>query len=189
MNKCAFVIGEKTYLRKLRQEDLTVDYLSWLNDPEVLEFSSRKSFPTGMEQLQKYYENLQSNPDLFLAICMKDSDKHVGNMSLNTIFWLHRSAELSIVVGDKSVWGKGVASDAIQALCRHGFMTMNLHRIWAESPNPAFNRAVNKLGWTHEGLRREAFFYKGEFIDFECTSILAPEWIKLFGDKSTLRKR
>ncbi len=189
MDKTAFIYGEKVYLRKLRREDLNECYLQWLNDPEILKYSGRKSYPTGMEQLEQYYERLQSSTDLSLAICMKDSDKHVGNLSLNSILWLHRSAELSIVVGDKSVWGKGVARDAMQAICKHAFTAMNLYRVWAESPNPAFNRAVQKLGWIKEGCKRESFFHEGKYIDLECYAILQPEWLKLFGEDSTKSKQ
>lgn len=171
-----FIVGERIYLRKLKNEDFNERYLSWLNDTEILQWRSPKAYPSDMQDLKNFAERAKSNGDLHLAICLKDDDLHVGNISLNSIQWVHRSAELSIMVGDKSQWGQGVGSEAIKILTDHGFKNMGLNRIWAESPNPGFNKAVQKCGWTKEGLKRKAFLFNGEFIDFECYSILLEEW-------------
>ncbi len=168
--------GKKVSLRKLRPQDLNETYLGWLNDPEVLRFSGRKGTKSTMESLQKFYQDSLTSSDLILAICLKPSQKHIGNISLNSIKKLHRSAELSIMVGDKSQWGQGVGGEAIKVLTDHAFKVLKLHRVWAESPNPGFNKAVSRLGWQKEGVKREAFELDGRMVDFECYSILRPEW-------------
>ena len=53
---------------------------------------------------------------------------------------------------------------------------MGLERVWAESPNPAFNGAVRSLGWTREGVKREAFLLDGNRVDIECWAVLRREW-------------
>ena len=80
------------------------------------------------------------------------------------------------MIGARDTWGRGYGAEAIAAVTRHGFSAMGLHRIWAESPNPAFNRAVERLGWTHEGTKRAAFFVDGGFVDVECWGVLQTEW-------------
>ncbi len=80
------------------------------------------------------------------------------------------------MIGAKDVWGKGYAREAMERLVRHGFESMGLNRIWAESPNPAFNRSVERMGWRHEGTKRQAFLLDGRFVDFECWAILATEY-------------
>jgi RimJ/RimL family protein N-acetyltransferase len=35
---------------------------------------------------------------------------------------------------------------------------------------------MKKLGWTQEGIKREAFLLDGSFIDFICWSVLDREW-------------
>jgi RimJ/RimL family protein N-acetyltransferase len=35
---------------------------------------------------------------------------------------------------------------------------------------------MRKLGWTQEGIRREAFFVDGGFVDHEMWGLLDREW-------------
>lgn len=170
-----FLETDRLTLRPLKPEDADNSYLSWLNDPDVLRYRAPKAFPSSMADLKRYLASVGERGDLHLAICEKAGGRHVGNVSLNSIQWVHRSAELSIMIGAKDVWGKGYAREAMERLVRHGFESMGLNRIWAESPNPAFNKAVERMGWRHEGTKRQAFLLDGGFVDFECWAILAAE--------------
>ena len=171
-----FLETDHLTLRPLKPEDADNSYLSWLNDPDVLRYRAPKAFPSSMADLKRYLASVGERGDLHLAICEKTGERHVGNVSLNSIQWVHRSAEISIMIGAKDVWGKGYARETMERLVRHGFESMGLHRIWAESPNPAFNKAVERMGWRHEGTKRQAFLLDGRFVDFECWAILAAEF-------------
>ena len=172
----AFLVGERLMLRPLVSADATRDYLAWLNDPEVLRYRAPKAFPTTMPQLRAWIASLPQRGDLVLAIRTKRGDRHIGNVALNTILWVHRSAELSIMLGAHGTRGRGYGREAIALLTRHGFASMGLNRIWAESPNLAFKRAVESLGWRKEGVKREALLVDGKLQDVVCWSILAREW-------------
>src|SRR5207247_2890820 len=141
-------------------------------DADVLRFRGPKAFPSSMEHLQAYLAGREARGDLILAICLRESQRHIGNITLNSILWVHGSAELSIMIGAKDLWGKGLGKEAISAVSQHAFHSMGLRRLWAESPNPAFNRAVRALGWRHEGTKRRAFLLDGELVDVECWGLL-----------------
>lgn len=162
-------------LTALRDEDVNDRYVGWLNDPEVLRYrGSRRA--TDLAGLRRYLERATEQGDLVFAIrVLGDPSVHIGNITLNTILEEHRSAELSIMVGSKEHWGRGYAREAIAAVSAYAFGPLGLHRLWAESPNPAFNRAVQLLGWTHEGTKREAFLLDGSYIDIECWGALEVE--------------
>lgn len=176
MTSTAFIETPRLILRGLRPEDATDAYLGWLNDPDVLRYRGPKAFPSSRESLESYLVGLAGRGDLMLALCLKEDGRHIGNIALNTVLWVHRSAELSLMIGAKDAWGQGYGREAIHAVCRHGFLSMGLHRIWAESPNPAFNASVRALGWTREGTKRQAFLLDGELTDIECWAILKPEF-------------
>lgn len=171
-----FLIGDRLALRPLVATDATRDYLAWLNDPEVLRYRAPKAFPTTLPQLRDWIASLPGRGDLVLAIRTRRGDRHVGNIALNTILWVHRSAELSIMLGARDARGRGYGREAIALLTDHGFAAMGFNRIWAESPNPAFNRTVESLGWRQEGMKREALLVDGRLSDVACWSILAREW-------------
>ena len=171
-----FIDGRRIVLTPLGQADVSADYLAWLNDADVMRYRAPKAFPTTLAQLEAWIAGLPDRGDLVLAIRTRQERRHVGNIALNSILWVHRSAELSIMIGAKDVWGLGYATEAIELVTAHAFTRMNLHRVWTESPNPAFNAAMRGLGWTAEGTKREAFMVDGAFTDLACWSILDREW-------------
>ena len=84
-----FAPGERISLRSLGGADATSEYLSWLNDAEVLRYRGPKGFPTTLTALRQWIETLPDRGDLVLAVCENGSGRHVGNVSLNTIQWIH----------------------------------------------------------------------------------------------------
>jgi [ribosomal protein S5]-alanine N-acetyltransferase len=176
LREVPFLVGARIALRPLGPADATSDYLRWLNDPAVLRYRAPKAFPTTSTQLRSWIASLPDRGDLVLAIRLRRGDRHVGNIALNTIQWPHRCAELSILLGAKDVWGRGLGREAIGLLTDHAFTAMGLNRVWAESPNPAFNRSVEGLGWTKEGIKREALLVDGAFADLVCWGLLRAAW-------------
>lgn len=146
-------------LRPLTPDDASQIYLDWLNDPEVSRYRAPRKTMT-MEALREWIENIPERGDKVFAI--STDDRHIGNIALNTI--VDGSAELSIMIGAKDVWGRGYGSEAIRQITRYGFGVLGLDSLWAESPNPAFNAAMRKLGWKREANRRN------EHFDLECWS-------------------
>jgi len=175
MAKTEFINGENIFLRKLSMEDVTDNYLRWLNDPDVLRYRGKKAYPSNIEDLRDFIKLAQVSKDLFLAICLKNTSKHIGGISLTSIDFIHRTAALSIMIGEKSEWSKNYGKEAIIVLTKHAFMNMNLNRLWTQSPNPVFNAIMKKLGWIHEGTKRKMFLLDGEYVDVECYGILKSE--------------
>lgn len=171
-----FIQTARLSLAGLQPDDISDDYLAWLNDADVLRFRARKAFPTRSEQMREYVDSVATRGDLVLTIRLRESRQHIGNIALSSIDWVHGTAELSIMIGAKDVWGRGLGREAIHSVSRHAFMNMGLRRLWAESPNPAFNAAVRALGWTHEGAKRQAFLVDGTFVDIDCWGLLRTEF-------------
>ncbi len=172
-----FVIeNSRLGLAKLTPAFSSRDYLAWLNDPEVQRYTRRRGRVVSEKEMCEFINKSASSGDWHWAIVLKDNEQHVGNISLNSIDHLNSSAELSIMIGDRSVWGKGVAQEAIRLATQFAFDTLELIRLWAESPNPAFNAIMKKLGWRKEGERRSAFLVDAAYLDLECWSLLKNEW-------------
>ena len=74
--------------------------------------------------------------------------------------------------------GQGFGTEAARAVCEFGFDSIGLHRIelraWTE--NPASIRIAEKLGFTREGLLREASWAKAGYQDMYIYGLLAKEW-------------
>ena len=177
-----FLQGNNVYLRPLEKGDLTMEYVSWLNDNEVCEFNSHATFPYTKEKMEAYFLHLQqtSNNNIVLAIINNSDNKHIGNVSLQNLSWVNRSAEYAILLGDKSYWGKGVASEASILICEYGFSRLNLHRIYCgtSSKNVGMQKLASKIKMTQEGVRKEAMYKNGEYVDIIEYGVLKNDFLK-----------
>ncbi|MEQ8170855.1 MAG: GNAT family N-acetyltransferase, partial [Candidatus Eremiobacterota bacterium] len=126
-----FLIGSNIYLRALNEKDLEGNYLQWLNDSDVCKYNSHHVFPYDRESAEKYIKNTyNSKTSLVLAIVLIEKDIHIGNIALQNIDYISRNAEFAILIGEKSYWGKGYSKEAGLLILIHGFIELNLHRIY-----------------------------------------------------------
>ena len=140
----AFLKGQRLYLRPLEVEDCTGPYPTWFNDEEVCRGNTHHIFPYTVEMAREYIERARASRDeLILAIVLSESDLHIGNIALQQIHPIHRSAEFSIIIGEKDSWGKGYGTEAGFLLLDHAFSRMNLHRVGCGTF--ATNRAMREL--------------------------------------------
>ena len=164
-----FIDGGQIYFRELRLSDAEQgNWYSWFNDPEVTTFQNKGIFPNTREAQKKYFEHLSSSSrDVVMAIIEKESGLHIGNVGLHNIDWVHRSAEVGIVLGERSAWGKKYGKKAWQMITDYGMDTLNLRRIYAQimEGNIASCKSAEAAGFKREGLIREAYFKHGKYLN------------------------
>ena len=114
--------------KKLSKKHLSLGYVNWLNDPDVITYLETGGNYT-IELLEEFL-NLQEQKDiLFWAIHLKDSHKHIGNIKIDPINYEDNSGEYGILMGDKTNWGKGYAKEASLAIINYCFKEVKLSRI------------------------------------------------------------
>lgn len=187
-DKTAFLRGSKVYLRPLERTDLNETYLGWLNDPEITRYTETGTFPSTMQDLEKFYQGVTgSRTDVIFAIADRKSHRHVGNVKLGPINWVHRNAVLGIMIGDRKAWGLGVGQEATRLMVEYAFGRLNLNRVtlgvFAE--HEAAVRCYEKVGFRVEGRIREDLFQDGEYKDRLWMGLLRSEYRPLKAGKST----
>lgn len=82
----------------------------------------------------------------------------------------------------KEYWGKGIASEALEAIILYGFQHFQLERIEAlvEPANSASSKLLEKNGFKREGLLRHYEFTCGKFDDLYMYSILKGDIITTY---------
>ena len=134
-----------------------------------------------MIKMETYLQRAFSDPSLAVfAICYSENDAHIGNICLQNINLIDRSAEYAVVLGEKDYWGKGVAKEASDLVLKHGFMTLNLHRIYCgtSADNVGMQRLAVYMGMREEGRRREALFKEGRYVDVLEYGVLFAEYVE-----------
>ena len=172
-------LNDKYYVRGLQKYDLDGNYPGWFEDQDVCRFNSHGKFFKTREYFAEYILQLNNSDSVVWAICNVD-DGHIGNVSLQHISFIDRTAEFAIIMGDKRHWGKGVASLAGVKLVDHGFRKLNLERIscGTAATNLGMKRLAQVMGMTLEGTRRKQHFLEGERVDMLEYGILRDEFME-----------
>ena len=168
INDAFFIKTQRIGLRSLKAEDINGGYAHWLNDPEVCEFNSHHRFPQSEADLKLYIDETIGNRQMIVfALIDLKNNIHIGNISLQNINFIDRSAELAFILGECAYWGKGYACEAASAIMEHAFEQLNLHRLYMGTAdnNIRMQKLAHKLGFTEEGRRVDALFKDGNYHD------------------------
>lgn len=177
----SFLIGQKSYLRPLEESDIGEEYLRWLNDAEVTRYLETGKFPATVAHVQEYLRRFQgSKTDLIFAIIDRATDQHIGNVTLNRINWIHRTADTGLMIGRKDFWGRGYAFEAWSLVIDYAFQRLGLRRITAGAvvDNQASIKVLKKLGFQTEGTSRKELLVDGEYRDAVRFGLLKEEFHK-----------
>ena len=177
-----YLEGENIFLREVRESDVTDEYYNWLNDPDVNKYLETRFIPHSKNDILNFVKKMDgNNNEILFAICEKETEKHIGNIKLGPINWIHRKADISFLIGNKAYWNKGIASEAIKLVLRYGFYTLNLHKICAGyyKHNIGSAKALKKCGFIEEGVLREEYYYNGEYVDAIRVGILKKDYFSL----------
>ncbi len=183
--------ADNFYLRPFKVKDITEEYLSWFHDPDVTRWNSHGRFPYTKEQAEVYWdEEIVKRDQITWAIMVPNLIKpqyrtettetgeqatvttyeeyfHIGNISLQSIDWINRSAEIAWLIGNKEYWGKGIATEAGKLVIEHGIERLNLHRIWCGvvEANIGMIHVAEKVDLAEEGSQCQAFMDGKEYQD------------------------
>ena len=176
-----FLKGQRLYLRLLEESDLEEEYISWLNDHEVTRYLETGKFPSTPEEIRDYLARFQdSKTDLIFAIVDRESEQHIGNVTLNRINWTHRTADTGLMIGRKAFWGKGHAFETWSLIIEYAFQRLGLRKITAGAvvDNGAAVATLEKLGFKVEGTRRQQFLVDGDYRDAVLMGLFREEFHK-----------
>lgn len=185
-----FIRGEGINLRALRQADLDGNWFSWFNDPEVNLYQNKGFYPNTREKQAVFFDSLRNDErQVTLAIETEAEGTHIGNVTLKGIDWIHRSAELGIVIGEKGQWGRGYGRQAWWLMTKYGFLVLNLNRISAHmiKENVRSLRTAQRSGFLIEGELQEYYFKNGSYHNVIMTGTTARRWNACFGTDPALR--
>ena len=177
------ILGEQIRFRAIEKEDLPY-FVNWLNDPEVRQGLSLL-MPFSLAEEENWFEELLKKPQFEKPMAIEiqpdpqvDEWIFVGNCGLFGIDWQNRFAEVGIFIGEKGYWNQGFGTNAIRLILKHGFETLNLHRIWLRvfETNQRAIRSYEKAGFTQEGKFRQAQYLDGKYVDVMIMSMLKSEW-------------
>ncbi len=176
-----YSVGKRIYLRLPNESDLTGSWYEWFSDPEVTQFLADRYWPNSPELQREFYElALKSQNRLVLSICDIETDEHIGVCNLSNISWLHRSADIALIIGKKE-YRTGIYSvEALSLLLEIAFNRLNMLNLRSShlSVN-AHTAVIEKLfGFKQVGKFENYFFYKGDYVDGIYSQLKKEVWVR-----------
>ena len=170
---------DRLYFRSLAVEDAR-DFYQWLGSPQVTKYSlSAFAYPQSLADIEQWLRGInQPKNSVELAVCCSQTDKLIGYAGIVSISQLNRNGEYFILIGDVEYWGRGFGTEITRAITDYGFNTLGLHRIELSAfcDNPAAIKAYENAGYQHEGIKRQAGYRNGKFVDKVQMAALSHEW-------------
>ena len=153
--------GTLVELSIFTENDITDDYLAWLNDSIVMKFSNQRFLNHDIASSKKYFLSFKNTDNLFILIRTKDEGKSIGTMTAYFNF-NHGVVDLGILIGNTSVWGKGYGQDAWNTLTSWALDLDAIRKITAGTLSCNFG--MLKI-FERSGMSLEAAKKKQEVID------------------------
>ncbi|MEW9674019.1 GNAT family N-acetyltransferase [Ammoniphilus sp. 3BR4] len=138
-------------------------------------------FPLDEQQLENYLKDAnKDNSNTFVySVIEKETGKVIGHISLGNVDRINKSARIGkVLVGDKSVRGKGIGQQMMTEILKVAFDELRLHRVslGVFDFNSSAIACYKKSGFVKEGLLRDARKSGDEYWSLWEMSILENEW-------------
>lgn len=172
--------GDKIVLRPITEDDAPAMFAA-LADGEMLRLTGSQQTFT-YDAVQQFCRRVMSADDRAdYAITLKGDPTYMGEVVLNNIDWLNRTANFRIALGQQALLGLGYGTEATRLILDYGFHSLNLHRIELEvyEFNPRAQRVYEKVGFVREGVRRDVLLWEGQYYSAITMSILEEEYRRL----------
>lgn len=162
------LVTRRLILRNLREQDVQVNYLKWLVDPEVNRFLEvRLEQKQSLQKIHRFVKAInKSENDLLLGLFEKKGGCHIGNIRLGPMVKGHARSPIGFLIGEKPYWNKGFATEAIQRVVRYGFQNLGLEKVTAGcyENNLGSSKALEKSGFTLEARLPRSVIFENQRI-------------------------
>lgn len=171
---------ERLWLREIEEADFEAVH-AYGSDPEVVEYVpwGPNTEQVTQDFIERNLERAAAEPRLeyVFGVVPRGMDRLIGTIG---IYLPTPDAHLAMLgyAYDRSVWGRGYATEAALAMLELAFDVLAVRRVWAscDPMNTGSARVLEKVGMTLEGTLRHDMNIRGDLRDSAVWGILEREW-------------
>jgi [ribosomal protein S5]-alanine N-acetyltransferase len=174
------IVTERLTLREHAEDDWPAIH-AYQSDPLSMRYYAweERTPEAVQESIKRFaaFERERPRVKFQLVVVLTASGELIGNCGIRMDTPDAHEADIGYEIAPRH-WGNGYATEAARAMLDFGFITLNLHRIWAwcVADNAASTRVLEKLDMRPEGRLRDKDHYKGRYWDRLHFAILDHEW-------------
>ncbi len=165
-------------LRELERKDISA-INKWRSNRKLIDYLGAPFRFINNEIDDKWFDNYLANRHSNIRCTIVDDDNNIlGLVSLTEIDRLNQSATFHIMIGDSNSRGKGIGSFATYDMLKHAFYDMNLNRIELTVLDSNYRaiKMYEKIGFKQEGIKKQAIYKNGTFVDMIIMAILKKDF-------------
>lgn len=158
--------GQKVRLRPFEPADITDAYLGWLTDPIVTRFSNQRFRSHDRGSAAAFLASFAGTDNLFLSIDRRADSAAIGTLTVY-VSRHHGTADVGIMVGDRSAWGRGFGQDAWTSLVEWLLARPEIRKVTAGTLacNLPMIRLAERSRMVPDGRRRDQEIVDGSPFD------------------------
>lgn len=179
--------GKNVRLTAQDMEQAAAQYFQWSQDAEYMRLvDGDPPVPLSLKATKDVNERDWPEDDpnnIMFLIRANEDDRIIGFANLDYISWAHGDSYMGIGLGDRTCWGRGYGSEAMNILLRYAFTELSLHRLTLTvfEFNERAVRMYQRCGFKIEGIVREVLYRDGRRWDLISMGLLRDEWLELNG--------
>jgi len=170
---------ERLLLRPLRETDAQA-FFAIRSNPTVMRYHTSipwTEIDLAVAKISRDMAAMQSGKYLSLGIERTEDRVFIGTCGLFSLDEQCRRAEIGYELLHDA-WGKGYMHEALVALLKYGFSTLELNRIEADihPDNIGSAKSLERLGFQKEGYLRERWIVGDQVSDSVLYGLLLSDW-------------
>lgn len=144
------------------EEPVLREMVGWLNDPITVRYSEQRHHQHTIASQRRYIEMFEGGNYLLSIYC---EDNLIGTAAIFADDY-NNTADIGIMIGDHSKWGKGLGNEAWAAVCNKAFAN-GVRKVEAGcmACNVSMMCVCSHYGMMEEGRQEDHFLINGEPTD------------------------
>lgn len=145
-------------------DHITPDYIAWLNDPVTVRYSQQRLRSHDEPSCHAFLKGFDGSANHFCAVTT-EREGHIGNIS-TTVDVHNQVADVSILIGEKSLWGQGYGCEMWCAVMQSLFaLNIRLVTGGCVALNKGMINLMEKAEMKPYYTRKDFFLIDGQSVD------------------------
>ena len=180
-NSKEYYEGSLLYLKKIKIEDITEDFMTWFSDDELMKYYTNSKTKITKESLLKSIEEGEKTGSSYtFGIFFKENNECIGTIKLGPINIIHKISDLVVLIGNKKYHGRGLAVEAIKLGNEIAFNYYDIRKLYGGmyESNISSIKAYTRAGWVIEGKLKGHYLENGLPMDRIEVGCFNPKYFK-----------
>ncbi len=134
--------------------NITDDYVSWLNNPDVNQFLEVRHKKQTQKTVHDYICSFYNQEEKYIW-GIYHNGKMIGTANLTDVDRTRKIAGFGLMIGDTNYWGRLASDEAFKFVLNFAFNELGMGSVYAvcADENIGINFAVKKMGFTRESVK------------------------------------